>query len=209
MPQAGCDDKTLMISPEDLLNGYANGIFPMADSRHDPKVKWYTARKRGIIPLDRFKVSTNVRRIIRNKHYRVEFDQAFREVMEGCADRSSTWISEEIIDSYCRLHAMGYAHSVDIFDQQGNLVGGQYGVALGAAFFGESMFERAKEASKVALYWCHQALLRGGFELWDTQFWSKHLAQFGCVEISSREYRQQLQKALAKEAVFEAVEIEK
>lgn len=192
-----------MIPSDELLNGYANGIFPMADSRHDPDVKWYTARKRGIIPLDRFRVSSNVRRIVRNNHYRVEVDHAFREVMEACADRSSTWISEEIIDSYCNLHELGHGHSIDVFDWEGKLVGGQYGVALGAAYFGESMFEGAKEASKVALYWCHQALVQGGFELWDTQFWSKHLAQFGCMEIPAREYRKRLNHALEKEATFE------
>lgn len=192
-----------MIPFEELLNGYAHGIFPMADSRYDSGVKWYTARKRGIIPLDRFRVSSNVLRIVRNNHYRIKIDSAFREVMKACAERSSTWISEVIIDSYCELHELGHAHSVDVFDQQGNLVGGQYGVALGAAYFGESMFERAKEASKVALYWCHQALVQGGFELWDTQFWSKHLAQFGCIEIPSREYQKRLNHALEKEAVFE------
>lgn len=190
-----------MLSPEDLLTGYANGIFPMADSRHDPGVKWYSAGRRGIIPLDNFRVSSNVRRIIRNKHYRVRYDHAFREVIEACADRETTWISGEIIASYCNLHEMGHAHSVSVYDGL-ELVGGQYGVSLGAAFFGESMFERAKEASKVALWHCHQALLQGGFELWDTQFWNEHLAQFGCVEISAEEYRERLREAIEKEAKF-------
>lgn len=194
-----------MISPEDLLNGYANGIFPMADARDSPEAKWYTSRRRGIIPLDNFKVSSNVRRIIRNQHYHIKFDYAFRKVMEYCADRESTWISQEIIESYCRLHDLDYAHSVSVYDQKWELVGGQYGVTLGAAFFGESLFGTAKEASKVALYWTHQALLQGGFDLWDTQFWSEHLAQFGCIEISAEEYRRRLQKAIKKEAEFEAV----
>lgn len=194
-----------MISPEDLLNGYANGIFPMADTRDDPEAKWYTSRRRGIIPLDNFKVSSNVRRIIRNQHYHIKFDYAFRKVMEACADRESTWISQEIIESYCKLHDLEYAHSVSVYDQDWELVGGQYGVTLGAAFFGESMFGTAKEASKVALYWTHQALDQGGFELWDTQFWSEHLAQFGCIEISAEEYQRRLQKAIKKEAKFEAV----
>lgn len=194
-----------MISPEDLLNGYARGVFPMADHRGDPEAKWYTARRRGIIPLDKFKVSSNVRRIVRNDHYIIRFDYAFRDVMEACASRSSTWISHEIIDSYVRLHEMGYAHSVSVYDYDEALVGGQYGVALGAAYFGESMFGWAKEASKVALYWCHQALVQGGFELWDTQFWSKHLAQFGCIEISAQEYYERLQQSIEKEAEFRAV----
>ena len=194
-----------MISPEELLNGYANGIFPMADSREAPEAKWYTARRRGIIPLDNFRVSSNVQRIIRNHHYHVKFDYAFRRVMEACADRQTTWISNEIIESYSRLHELGYAHSISVYDGGWKLVGGQYGVSLGAAYFGESMFGQAKEAGKVALYWTHQALTQGGFELWDTQFWSEHLAQFGGIEISAVEYEQRLQEALKKEAAFEEV----
>lgn len=195
-----------MLSPEELLNAYANGLFPMADSRYDPTIKWYTSQRRGIIPLDRFRVSSNVRRIVRNRHYRIKFDHDFREVMEACAERDTTWISQEIIESYCRLHDLGYAHSVSVYDKEWNLVGGQYGVALGAAFFGESMFGKAKEASKVALYWCHQSLKQGGFELWDTQFWSEHLAQFGCIEISAREYEKRLKSALKRNAAFEPVD---
>lgn len=190
-----------MIEPDVLLSGYARGIFPMADSRDDTEAKWYTARRRGIIPLDRFRVSSNVRRIIRNDHYEVRVDSDFQGVMEGCADRSSTWISDEMIESYCRLHELGHAHSVDVYSE-GRLVGGQYGVSLGAAFFGESMFEKAREASKVALYFCHKALVSGGFELWDTQFWNEHLAQFGCIEITEEEYRRRLRDALKKRAAF-------
>ena len=197
-----------MISPQELLNAYANGIFPMADARDDPEAKWYTSRRRGIIPLDNFCVSSNVRRIVRNHHYHVKFDYAFRDVMEACADRESTWISEEIIESYCRLHELGHAHSVSVYDQQWELVGGQYGVSLAAGFFGESMFGRAKEASKVALYWTHQALVQGGFELWDTQFWTEHLAQFGCIEIPAEEYEKRLKSALKKEASFQPVDTE-
>lgn len=196
----------LMISPEKLLNAYASGIFPMADSRHDPNAKWYTSSYRGIIPINKFRVSSNVQRIIRNQHYHIKFDTQFREVMEACADRNSTWISGELIDSYCQLHEMGHAHSVSVYNRKWELVGGQYGVSLGAAFFGESMFGWAKEASKVALYWCHQALRQGGFELWDTQFWTKHLARFGCIEIPAEEYEKRLQSALKKTAEFKAVD---
>ncbi len=194
-----------MLSPEELLTGYANGIFPMADSGDAEQADWYTARRRGIIPLDEFRVSSNVRRIIRNHHYHIKFDYEFRKIMEACADRETTWISGEIIDSYCRLHKLGYAHSVSVYDQQWELVGGQYGVSLKAAYFGESMFSRAKAAGKVALYWTHQALAQGGFELWDTQFWSEHLAQFGAVEILAKEYEQRLREALKKEAEFQGV----
>lgn len=194
-----------MISPHDLLNAYANGIFPMADSRDDPQAKWYTSRRRGIIPMEEFRVSSNVQRIVRNHHYHIKFDYNFRKVMEACADRNSTWISHEIIDSYCQLHKVDHAHSVSVYNQKWELVGGQYGVSLGAAYFGESVFGWAKEVSKVALYWTHQALQQGGFELWDTQFWSKHLAQFGCVEIPAGEYEKRLKSALKNEAVFEAI----
>lgn len=198
-----------MISPQELLNGYANGIFPMADSREDPEAKWYTSRRRGIIPLDEFHVSSNVQRIVRNHHYHIKFDYAFRDVMEACASRNSTWISEEIIESFCELHEYEHAHSVSVYNQQWELVGGQYGVSLGAAYFGESMFGWAKEASKVALYWTHRALQQGGFELWDTQFWTEHLAQFGCVEITAEEYDKRLETALSKRATFESVPTEK
>jgi leucyl/phenylalanyl-tRNA--protein transferase len=195
-----------MINPQELLNAYANGIFPMADSRDDEEAKWYTSSRRGIIPLDDFHVSSNVQRIVRNHHYHIKFDYNFQQIMEACADRDSTWISREIIESYCRLHKLGHAHSVSVYNNKWQLVGGQYGVSLGAAFFGESLFGWAKEASKVALYWTHQALQQGGFELWDTQFWTEHLAQFGCIEILAEEYQERLKSALEEEAYFEAVE---
>lgn len=196
-----------MIDPKELLNAYANGIFPMADSRDDAEAKWYTSSRRGIIPLDNFHVSSNVERIVRNHHYHIKFDYNFRKVIEACADRNSTWISHEIVESYCQLHELGHAHSVSVWNKKWELVGGQYGVSLGAAFFGESLFGWAKESSKVALYWTHQALKKGGFELWDTQFWTEHLSQFGCIEISAREYEKRLKAALKKEAEFQAVEI--
>ena len=126
--------------------------------------------------------------------------------MEACADRDSTWISHEIIDSYCNLHKLGHGHSVSVYNKEWDLVGGQYGVTLGAAFFGESMFGKAKEASKVALYWTHKALVEGSFELWDTQFWSEHLAQFGCIEIPAGEYREKLKRAIRRDASFEPVD---
>lgn len=195
-----------MIESNELLNAYANGIFPMADARDDPEAKWYTSSRRGIIPLDEFHVSSNVQRIVRNHHYHIKFDYNFRQVMEACADRDSTWISQEIIESYCKLHELDHAHSVSVYNKKWELVGGQYGVTLGAAFFGESLFGWAKEASKVALYWTHQALQQGGFELWDTQFWTEHLAQFGCIEISAEEYEKRLKSALDKEADFEAAD---
>lgn len=198
-----------MISPEKLLHAYASGVFPMADHRHDKHYKWYSAAQRGIIPINQFHVSHNVQRIVRNHYYHIKFDTDFRKVIEACADRETTWISDEIIGSYCNLYELGHAHSVSVYDKDWMLVGGQYGVSLKAAYFGESMFERAKEASKVALFWTHQALKHGGFCLWDTQFWNQHLAQFGCIEISSEKYKGKLTEALAKDATFREVAITK
>ena len=191
-----------IIPPDVLLEGYSQGIFPMSDSREDQAVGWYSARQRGIIPLDRFKVSSNVERIIRQERYECRVDTCFRKVMEECAERDSTWISELIINSFEVLHLAGHAHSVEMFNEDGKLAGGLYGVTLGAAFFGESMFKNDTEADKVALWHCHRLLVKNGFELWDTQFYTDHLSQFGCIEIPAEEYQLLLESALKKEAVF-------
>ena len=191
-----------IIPPEILLNGYRQGIFPMSESREDKSVEWYSARKRGIIPIHRFKVSSNVKRIIRQGRYTCKINTAFRQVVEHCADREHTWISDLIINSFEVLNLSGHAHSVEIIDDENNLAGGLYGVTLGAAFFGESMFKDKKEADKVALWHCHKILQKNEFELWDTQFYTEHLAQFGCIEISDDEYQKRLAKALQKEAKF-------
>jgi leucyl/phenylalanyl-tRNA--protein transferase len=178
-----------IIPPHILLDGYSKGIFPMAEHRHDSSVAWYTAKRRGIIPLEDFKITSNARRLIRNDHYKVSLDEDFERVVRTCADRPHTWISERIITSYKRLHEIGHAHSVEIYSRDhGDLVGGLYGVSLQAAFFGESMFNKERETAKIALYYCHKALVEGGFKLWDTQFYSDHLAQFGCIEISAQRY---------------------
>jgi leucyl/phenylalanyl-tRNA---protein transferase len=192
-----------IIPPEHLLSGYAKGIFPMSESRDDTGFQWYTAKRRGMIPVDQFRVSGNVKRIIRQERYQPEINKRFRLIMEACANRETTWISDLIIDSYELLHEMGYAHSVEMLNKDGTIAGGLYGVAIGSAFFGESMFKRDTEADKVALWYCHQILEKNGFELWDTQYYTEHLAQFGCVEITKKEYMERLQRALRKEAVFE------
>lgn len=191
-----------IIPPEILLNGYRQGIFPMSESRDDPFVGWYSAANRGIIPMNNFSISSNVKRLIRQKRYHYKINTCFRKVMDECAARDSTWISELIINSFEVLHLAGHAHSVEIFDDNDMLIGGLYGVTLGAAFFGESMFKKATEADKVALWHCHRILEKNGFELWDTQFYTDHLAQFGCVEIPGEEYQKFLHKALSKEAKF-------
>lgn len=191
-----------IIPPEVLLEGYSRGIFPMSESRDDDDVNWYSARMRGIIPMDRFRVSSNVARIIRQNRFECRVNTCFRAVMEACADRKSTWISDLILDSYEVLHMAGHAHSVEMFDDDGELAGGLYGVSLGAAFFGESMFRSKKEADKVALWHCHRILMEGGFELWDTQFYTDHLSRFGCIEIPATRYSGLLKDALKKEARF-------
>lgn len=175
----------------------------MADDDNGNEIEWYTARKRGIIPMDAFKVSKNVRRLIRQERYNIRYNTRFEETMRHCANRETTWISEDLIQSYLKLHKLGHAHSVEVYDQEGQMQGGLYGVTLGAAFFGESLFHYESETSKIALYYCHKALEEGGFELWDTQFYTEHLAQFGCVEISGQEYMKRLQQAIAKDAVFQ------
>ena len=191
-----------IIPPEILLNGYRQGIFPMSETRDDDSVGWYSARKRGIIPIESFRVSSNVERIIRQGRFECRVDTRFRDVMIACADRNTTWISDLIIDSFEMLHLGGHAHSVEMYNGDGELAGGLYGVSLGAAFFGESMFKNEKEADKVALWYCHRILQNNGFELWDTQFYTDHLSRFGCIEISSDEYTARLNKALQKKARF-------
>ena len=199
------DSRQKIIPPDILLNGYRQGLFPMSESRDDDTVSWFTARKRGILPLNSFKVSSNVQRIIRRNTYTCRINSCFRTVVEACANRNSTWISELIINSYEVLHLAGYAQSVEVFDRDEKLAGGLYGVSLGTAFFGESMFKNSPEADKVALWHCHQILKMNGFTLWDTQFYTDHLAQFGCVEISPDEYEKLLENALAGQADFVTV----
>ncbi len=196
------DSRQKIIPPDILLNGYRKGLFPMSESRDDDTVSWFTARKRGILPLNSFKVSSNVQRIIRRNTYTCRINSCFRTVVEACANRNSTWISELIINSYEVLHLAGYAQSVEVFDRDEKLAGGLYGVSLGTAFFGESMFKNSPEADKVALWHCHKILKMNGFTLWDTQFYTDHLAQFGCVEISPDEYEKLLENALAGQADF-------
>ena len=203
MPEAphNREEDPRSIPPEILIQAYAQGIFPMADSRDDPEINWYSARRRGIIPLEEFHVSRKVRRLIRRQPYRWSVNEDFHGVMEGCADRGTTWISDRIMASFEALHELGHAHSVEIW-QEDKLVAGLYGSSLRAAFFAESMFQRAPEMSKVALWHCHQVLVDGGYRLWDVQFHTRHLARFGCREITAKEYRRLLARALKQEARF-------
>jgi len=190
-----------IIPPEALISAYAQGIFPMAESRESDDVNWYTASKRGIIPLVEFHISKNVKRLIRQGKFEVKVDTKFRDVVLGCANRESTWINDLIVNSYDVLNQAGNAHSVEIY-LEGELVGGLYGVHIKSAFFGESMFKTEPEADKVALYYCHKILEENGFKLWDTQFYIDHLAQFGCIEIDAIEYEEILKEAIKEEREF-------
>jgi leucyl/phenylalanyl-tRNA--protein transferase len=190
------------LTPELLLTGYATGIFPMAEHRDDPELFWVDPQRRGIFPLDHFHISRSLARRIRSGDYTVTADQAFADVVTGCADRPETWINGPIYDLYCRLHALRQAHSIEVW-QAGDLVGGVYGVVLGGAFFGESMFSRATDASKVALAYLVDRLKRGGFTLFDTQFQTPHLKSLGCIEVSRATYRRLLREALDVDADFD------
>ncbi|GMV63979.1 MAG: leucyl/phenylalanyl-tRNA--protein transferase [Parvibaculum sp.] len=193
------------IDAEVLLRAYAYGVFPMAESRDDPQLYWIDPEARGILPLDKFHVPKRLRRTIRQQPFEVRVDTAFRETMLGCAEaapnRDGTWINDRIVGLYCDLHSAGRAHSVECW-QGSLLMGGLYGVSLGAAFFGESMFSRATDASKVALVYLVARLIRGGYRLLDTQFVTSHLTQFGAIEISRDQYRARLFQATAEEADF-------
>lgn len=183
------------LTPRLLLRAYASGIFPMAESRDDPEIFWVDPRHRGIIPLDGFHMSRSLRRRMRSGRYESRLNSAFGDVVSACADRDETWINSEIYNLYNALHDMGFAHSLEIWDG-GSLIGGVYGVALGGAFFGESMFSRATDGSKMALSVLVDALNAGGFTLFDTQFITPHLASLGAIEISRAQYHEQLSAAL-------------
>ncbi len=173
----------------------------MAESRDDPEVFWVDPKQRGIIPLDGFRISRSLRRAILKGDYRVKIDTDFAGVVEGCADRDETWINDTISDLYQKLHRMGFAHSLELHDETG-LIGGVYGVTLGAAFFGESMFSRRRDASKIALAFLVDHLRQGGFTLFDTQFITEHLASLGAIEIPRVDYRDMLAEALQLRADF-------
>ncbi|MBS7540234.1 leucyl/phenylalanyl-tRNA--protein transferase [Ancylobacter lacus] len=193
------------ITPEVLLKAYACGIFPMAESADDPGLYWIEPERRGVIPLDDFVISRRLARTVRSDRFEVRIDHDFEAVLDGCAQpaegRSKTWINARIRKLYLDLHARGHGHSVEAWEA-GELVGGLYGVRLGRAFFGESMFHRNRDASKVALVHLVARLKRGGFTLLDTQFVTDHLRSFGAIEVSRRSYHQLLANALEGVADF-------
>jgi len=193
------------LTPDILLEAYAAGIFPMAESADDPELFWVDPTRRGTLPLDTFRVPRRLKRMLRRGSFAVRVDTAFEAVIRGCAEasemRPATWINDEIVQLYGALFARGAAHSVECW-HEGELVGGLYGVSLGAAFFGESMFSRMTDASKVALVHLVTRLRLGGYRLLDTQFLTPHLAQFGGVEVTRARYHRMLAEALRYRAVF-------
>ncbi|MBB5514756.1 leucyl/phenylalanyl-tRNA--protein transferase [Rubricella aquisinus] len=199
-------DDFFEITPSLLLQAYASGVFPMAEP-DDDTVRWIDPLARGIIPLDGLHISRSLKKQILRGGFRVTTDTCFEQVMRACADRDETWISEELIAAYVGLHQRGYAHSVEIWDEDGALIGGLYGVRIGAAFFGESMFSRARSASRIALVWLVAQLRTRGFTLLDTQFLTDHLVSMGAVEISRAEYHAHLYRALRRHSDWGALSI--
>jgi leucyl/phenylalanyl-tRNA---protein transferase len=193
----------------DLLSCYARGVFPMADAREDERVFLIDPERRGVLPLESFHVSRRLARTVRSEPYEVRADTAFQAVVKACAEagpgRAETWINHPIENLYVRLHELGFAHTIECW-QEGELVGGLYGVSLQGAFFGESMFSRRRDASKVALVHLVARLLVGGYRLLDAQFMTEHLTQFGAVEISRLDYHRRLSLALSAEADFQRAE---
>ncbi len=189
------------ITAELLLRGYAMGIFPMAEGREHDHIHWVDPQRRGVFPLDRFHLSRSLARNILRCGWQIRINNDFAGVVAGCADRPETWINAEITALYLALHHAGFAHSLEVWDGD-DLIGGVYGVTLGAAFFGESMFSRRTNASKTALAYLIHRLRAGGFLLFDTQFLTPHLASLGAVEISRAEYHRRLKKALQLRASF-------
>jgi leucyl/phenylalanyl-tRNA--protein transferase len=198
------------ITPEVLLKAYACGIFPMAESADDPALYWIEPEKRGILPLDGFHVPARLARTVRAGRYSIRINHDFEGVLDGCAEprpgRTRTWINQRIRSLYRSLYEIGHCHSVEAYED-GVLAGGLYGVCLGRTFFGESMFHRSRDASKVALVHLVARLKAGGFQLLDTQFVTDHLKVFGAVEVSRRQYHKLLEAALVGEGDFAALDI--
>ena len=188
-----------VIAPELLLNAYAQGIFPMGMPEGD--LAWFSPDPRGVLPLEHFHLPHGLARALKKNRFEMRCNTAFEEVMRACAQREETWIDEEILRSYLELHRLGFAHSVEAW-REGRLAGGLYGVTLGGAFFGESMFHRETDASKVALHALVERLRARGFALLDLQWVTPHLAGFGAVEIPRRDYLKQLRAAIGMPCEF-------
>jgi len=193
---------TATLTPEMLLSAYAGGIFPMAEHRADTDLFWVDPRMRGVLPLDGFHISRSLAKRMRSSGFKISYNTDFAGVLDGCSDRNETWINDMLAQLYVQLHRARMAHSIEIW-QDGRLVGGVFGIALGGAFFGESMFSHARDASKVALAYLVDRLREGGFALFDTQFITPHLASLGALEIPRDDYRKRLDEALGLDAHFD------
>ena len=192
----------MILDSQTILSAYAHGAFPMADP--DGRLGWYTADPRGVFPLDQFHIPSSLAQTLRQRKFEIRFNTAFEETMRACMSQRAgeTWICEPLIQAFCGLHREGFAHSVEAW-RGGELAGGLYGLALGGAFMGESMFHRQRDASKAALAGLVERLRQRGFVLLDAQARTAHLARMGCVEISARDYLQQLRAALPLERRFD------
>ena len=195
---------TPSLTSELLLQAYCSGVFPMSESRDDPNVFWVNPQLRGIIPLDRFHISRSLAKKLKQTSFHITLNCAFERVVEGCTERSETWINNTIFDLYCALHAQGYAQAIEVWDGP-DLVGGVYGITIGGAFFGESMFSRQRDASKIALAYLVDHLISCGFVLLDTQFVTEHLISLGAIEIPRKAYQLALKKALMVDADFKNI----
>lgn len=191
------------ITPELLLQAYANGVFPMADSASSDEIYWVDPTHRGVFPLDGFHISRSLRRALNRADYDIRIDSDFARTVANCANRDETWINAEIFDLYSQLHQLGFAHSLEVW-RDDQMIGGVYGVALGAGFFGESMFSNATNGSKIALAYLVHRLNTGGFQVFDTQFITPHLASLGAIEIPRETYHDQLFPAVTATADFTA-----
>ena len=196
------------LTPELLLGAYAAGIFPMGEAQDDPEIYWVDPRERGILPLNEFHMSRSLARRMARGPFYASLDHAFEAVLRGCADRDETWINPTIKALFLDLFDRGYAHSFEVWRDQ-TLIGGVYGLCLGAAFFGESMFSRETDGSKMALAWAVDHLRRTGFTLFDTQFLTPHLATLGGIEISRAEYHALLAEAIEAPADIRALAMER
>lgn len=196
------------LSCEDLLRAYSLGYFPMSESRDDPEIFWVLPERRGALPLEEFHLPRSIRKALRQDIFSIRIDTAFRETMHQCAahapNREETWINDRILNTYCQLHKQGFAHSVECW-QNDQLVGGLYGVSLRGVFFGESMFSRVTNASKVAMAHLVGRLKVGGYSLLDTQFYTEHLGQFGVREMPKSDYQILLNSALLQTGQFYAL----
>ncbi len=190
------------LTPEILLRAYAMGIFPMAETQDDPRSQWVDPRRRGVFPWDKVHISRRLARTLQQQNYTIRTNSAFEAVVDGCAARTETWINREIRAAYLGLYRAGHAVSLEVWVDD-VLEGGVYGVTLGAAFFGESMFSARRDASKIALAWLIHRLRAGGYQLFDTQFLTPHLASLGAVEIARAEYHRQLAVAVGATARFD------